>query len=209
MEFTPQDIWKVLLEKFDDRKEFSQKFSKRKAWEKKYYNLDTYRKRTCIVVDYSKTENRLELDIYFFERREEFDKLYAQRDLIKKNENVELSYEVRTERTQGIYLKRYDIKPEGDREYLEELVEWIQNTALLLCYINERYNLELDVSRPEVATKQISIHEPMLPEKIIEEDNDYSVICGRCGQTFQKAQRCTFCGQTLKWPKKEDLGKFL
>lgn len=151
MELTAQKIWISLNKKFDDNYLFSSKFSKRKAWSKIYYNLDTASKDTCIVVDYSKRDNRLELDIYFFENREGYDQLYFQKDEICSTEGVELSFEVRTERTQGVYIKRYDIMREVDQNYIDELVEWIQDTALFLCYINERYGLGRDISRPQMA----------------------------------------------------------
>ncbi len=209
MEITPQKIWEVLLEKFDENANFSSSFSKRKAWEKNRYNLDTENKETCIEVNYYKREGRLHLGIYFFEDRKGYEKLLSQKDRIKNEENVELIFEDRVSRTQYAFIKRFDIKPEGERKYIEELVEWIQDTALLLCYINEKYTLGKNVTRPVTKSKNIDIHEPMLPKTIIEDGNDYIVICGKCGEEFRKAKRCTFCGQILKWPGKDELSKYL
>lgn len=209
MELTAHEIWEVLVEKFGENREFAYKFHKRKAWNKNYYDLIVDGNETHIVVDYSKRENRLEASIYFFGRRDAFDKLYKQKEIIDSTESVNLSYEVRSERTQGIYIKRYDIHSDVDRKYLEELVKWIQDTALLLCYINEKYGLGKDVTRPGGGSKIRDIHEPMLPSRIVEDGNDFLITCGRCGEEYRKANRCTFCGQTLKWPDKDELSKYL
>ncbi len=41
MALEAKQLWKVLVEKFDEREDFSRKFGKRTAWNKIYYNLDT------------------------------------------------------------------------------------------------------------------------------------------------------------------------
>lgn len=140
-ELTPHWIWDTLVEKFEENAEFARKIRKRKAWEKIYYNLNTGDGFSKMVVDYNKSKHRLEMSLYFFECREKYDHLYAQKEKIKKNEHLDLSYEVRSERTQGIYIKRYDIESECDQNYVNGLVKWIQNTALLLSSINERYGV--------------------------------------------------------------------
>lgn len=138
-ELNPQWIWETLVLKFEDNAEFASKIRKRKAWEKIYYNLSTNDGFSKMVVDYNKKRNRLEVSLYFSENRESFDHLYAKREEIKKNEHIELSYEVRSDRAQGIYIKRYDILSECDQEYVNGLVNWIQNTSLILININEKY----------------------------------------------------------------------
>jgi len=44
------------------------------------------------------------------------------------------------------------------------------------------------------------INVPLAPRAIVKKNEKYIITCNRCGSDFEQSNRCTTCGQLLKWP---------
>jgi len=118
---------------------------------------------------------------------------------------------------------------ETDPEYIDEIRENIKGFDEIIENRKHKHPTKLvfrDFSVVENSIKDIvdaiddhigvktismadSINVPMLPKQIVENKDDYIVTCKRCGLEFNRANRCTNCGQMLEWPSDDDLSKFL
>lgn len=104
----------------------------------------------------------------------------------------------------SINVERKIMKPGSKNQYTslrlrrDVEVELVEDTVSLVMEI---------INYAHGETK--SIHDPILPKRIIRDGTEYIVICGKCGEQYRKADRCTFCGQALKWPKSEDIPLFV
>lgn len=123
----------------------------------------------------------------------------------KKNEiAIPLSHkEVRNFQT-NIAAERKVMKPGSKNQYIslrirrDGEIELVEDTVAIALEILRYVHEDSD-----------DIHTPMLPKGIIKKDDEFIVICGRCGEQYRKANRCTFCGQTLKWPKEDEIHRFV
>ena len=191
-----QDLWNVLNEHFEDNAEFSSTFNRVAARDKTYYTLRTGVGSIWIEIHYIPSECKLYIDLYFHKSFEYYERIKAHKTEILSTINDALDFDSGTkDKSRAIIIDYGFVSPDMDIDKQIELVHWIQEKALLLKAIADKWGIDKDIDIGRYVKRGINI--PLKPLGMSEIDGVFTVTCGNCERDFIKAERCPECGQLV------------
>lgn len=191
-----QDLWNMLNEHFEDNAEFSSTFNRVAARDRTYYTLRTGVGSIWIEIHYIPSECKLYIDLYFHKSFEYYERIKAHKTEILSTINDTLDFDSGTkDKSRAIIIDYGFVSPDMDIDKQIELVHWMQDKAVLLKAIADRWGLDKEIDMGKHIKRGINV--PLKPLGTHEVNGVVTVVCGNCENELIKAERCPECGQLI------------